>query len=84
MNIYRQSVIDTFNVDLDTGKMINKSKIWSDKVRDVFIDAGKYWDEDVENRIKYLVASCVSKSARNAVDDTKCKVINKLVSIIEA
>jgi len=84
MNTYRQSVIDTFNVDLDTGRMKNKSKVWSDKVRDVFNDTGKYWDEDVENRIKYLVASCVSKNARNAVDDTKCKVINRLVSIIEA
>ena len=64
--------------------MKNRSKVWSDKVKEIFYDAGKFWDKDVENKIQYIVASCVNSNARNAVDDTKCKVINELVSIIEA
>ena len=84
INIYRQAVIDKYDVDLDTGKMKNKSKVWSDKVKEIFKDAGKSWNEKVENEIKYLVASCVRENARNAIDDSKCKVINKLVSIIES
>ena len=84
INIYRQAVIDKYDVDLDTGKMKNKSKVWSENVKEIFNDAGKIWNEDVEKDIKYLVASCVNNNATNAVDDSKCKVINKLVSIIES
>ncbi len=84
IDIYRQAVKDEFDVNLDTGKMKNKSKKWSDKVKEIFNDEGKLWDENVEKRIKYVVASCVKKSAGKAVDDTKCEVINNLVSIIEA
>ena len=84
IGVYQQAVIDEYDVDLNTGKMHNKSKIWSDKVKEIFNDFGKLWNEDVENKIKYIVASCVSKSASNAIDDEKCKVINKLVSLIEA
>lgn len=83
INIYRQAVIEKFDVDLDTGKMKNKSKVWSENVKEIFKDAGKFWDENVEKEIKYLIASCVCNSATNAVDDSKCKAINKLVSIIE-
>ena len=84
IDIYRQAVIDEFKVDINTGKMKNRSKVWSDKVKEIFYDAGKFWDKDVENKIKYIVASCVNSNARNAIDDTKCKVVNELVSIIEA
>lgn len=84
INIYRQAVIDKYNVDLNTGKMRNKSKIWSDKVQEVFNDCGKLWNEDVENDIKYVVASCVCQNVKNAIDEAKCHVIDSLVSIIEA
>ena len=84
LDIYRKAVIDKYGVDLDTGKMQNKSKIWSDKVQEVFNDCGKLWNEDVENEIKYVVASCVCQKVKNAIDETKCRVINDLVSILEA
>jgi predicted ATP-dependent endonuclease of OLD family len=84
INIYRQAVIDKYNVDLNTGKMRNKSKIWSNKVQEVFNDCGKLWNEDVENDIKYVVATCVCQNVKNAIDETKCHVIDSLVSIIEA
>lgn len=83
IDIYRQAVINEYSVDLNTGKMRNKSKIWSDKVQEVFNDCGKLWDKDVENKIKYVVASCVCKNVKNAIDETKCHVIDSLVSIIE-
>ena len=84
IDIYRQAVINEYSVDLNTGKMRNKSKIWSDKVQEVFNDCGKLWKKDVENKIKYVVASCVCKNVKNAIDETKCHVIDSLVSIIEA
>jgi len=83
IDIYRQAVIDKYGVDLNTGKMRNKSRIWSDKAHEIFNDCGKLWDENVENEIKYIVASCVSRNANKAIDETKCHVINDLVSIIE-
>ena len=83
VDIYRQAVINKYDVDLNNGKMSNKSKIWSDKVHEIFDDCGKFWDKNVENQIKYVVASCVSQNANKAIDETKCQVINKLVSIIE-
>lgn len=84
VDLYSQDVIDKYDVNLNTGKMQNKRKKWSDKVREIFVDEGKLWDEDVERNLKYIVASCVKENASNAIDNSKCKVINNLVSIIEA
>ena len=83
-DLYKQAIFDEYGVDLDDGKMRNAAKVWSDKIGDVFSDGGKVWNKDVENNVKYIVASCVKASPSNAIDETKCTAINKLVSIIEA
>lgn len=83
-NLYRQAIFDKYGVDLDAGKMKNAAKVWSDKVGEVFSDGGKVWNKDVENDVKYIVASCVKASPSNAIDETKCMVINRLITMIEA
>ena len=83
INTYRQSIIDKYGVDLLTGKMRNKTKVWSDKVKEVFNDEGKLWDENTEVEIKYIVSSCVKNSPEDCLDIHKSKTITNLISLIE-
>jgi predicted ATP-dependent endonuclease of OLD family len=80
---YRQSIIDRYGVDLQTGKMRNKTKVWSDKVKEVFNDEGKLWDDTIETEIKYMVSSCVRNNPYNCITGDKYKVISNLISVIE-
>lgn len=83
LNNYRQSIIDKYGVDLDNGKMRNKTKVWSDKVKEVFNDEGKFWDDTIETEIKYIISTCVKNDPQNCIVDDKCKVISNLISLIE-
>lgn len=83
MDTYRQAIIDKYGVDLAVGKMKNATKVWSDKVCEVFTDGGKIWNEDIENEIKYIVASCVIANPINAIDEKKCSAVKGLISILE-
>ena len=41
LDIYKQTVLDEFGVNLDSQKFRSNKK-WSDRVRDVFLDQGKF------------------------------------------
>ena len=84
LEIYRQVIIDEYGVDLNTGKMRNRSKIWSNRLKEIFEENGKLWNKEVENKVKYLVADCVFRQADVAVDDNKCKSVNNLIKLLES
>mgnify|MGYP003312203812 CR=1 FL=1 len=84
LEIYRQVIIDEYGVDLNTGKMRNRTKIWSNRLKEIFEENGKLWNKEVENKVKYLVADCVSRQADVAVDDNKCKSVNNLIKLLES
>ena len=84
LEIYRRVIIDEYGVDLNTGKMRNRTKIWSNRLKEIFEENGKLWNKEVENKVKYLVADCVSRQADVAVDDNKCKSVNNLIKLLES
>ena len=84
LEIYRQVIIDEYGVDLNTGKMRNRAKIWSNRLKEIFEENGKLWNKEVENGVKYCVADCVVGQADVAVDDNKCKSVNNLIKLLES
>jgi len=83
LDLYRQEVIDKYGVDLDTGKMRNKTKVWSDRVRDVFEDNGKVWTEELETDLKYLVAHKVEDKPEAALIPGEEVILNNLRTSIK-
>lgn len=82
INKYAESIENEYSVKLLVGKMQNKTKVWSEKVKEIFEDAGRYWDHTIETKLKYLVASCVKNAPQGSIND-KCEVITNLISRIE-
>jgi predicted ATP-dependent endonuclease of OLD family len=82
LEIYRHQIIDEFGVDLNSSKFKNNNK-WSDRVKNVFLDQGKLWNEKVESNVKYVVAKAVSQKPKDALNKHKRNSIDALVKTLE-
>jgi len=82
LDTYREQIIEKFGVDLNSNKFRNNKK-WSDRVRDVFLDQGKAWNDDIESEVKYIVAKAISLNPTNALNEHKRNSIDALVKTLE-
>jgi len=82
-DVYKQAVLEEFGVTLDSSKFRGSMK-WSDRVRAVFQDQGKLWDDHVEAQVKNIVANAVSQKTRLALHPLKRNSIDALVSTLES
>ena len=56
--IYKSEILKQFNVNLDVSEFRGNKK-WSDRVYNVFASQGALWNNDVEERVKYVVATSI-------------------------
>lgn len=82
LDVYKEQIIEKFGVDLNSPKFRNNKK-WSDRVRNVFLDQGKLWNDSVELDVKYVVAEAVSKKPQDALNEHKRNSIDALVQTLE-
>lgn len=82
LDLYQQKVLDEFGVNLNCPQFRGNQK-WSNRVRDAFLNQGKLWNKGAESRVKYLVAECVAKNPKTALNQHKRNSIDALVESME-
>lgn len=80
--IYREAVLNEFGVELKGARFRGNSK-WSERVRATFLDQGKQFNDRICGRVKFIVATEVSKSATTALNPHKRNSIDALVAALE-
>lgn len=80
--VYGQELLDKFGVNIDSPKFRGNLK-WSDRMRDVFLDQGKPWNDAVKSQVKYHVADCVKKNPTASLNVHKRNSIDAVVSSLE-
>lgn len=82
LDVYKNIVFEEFGVDLSSSKFRGSEK-WSDRLRKVFLDQGKPWNDSVLIRVKYKVAHAVSSNPKNSLHDNKRNSIDALIVALE-
>ncbi len=82
LEVYHESIFGEFGVNLKCPQFRGNKK-WSDRIHDSFLNQGKLWNKGVESRVKYLVAECVAKAPKIALNEHKRNSIDALVKSIE-
>jgi predicted ATP-dependent endonuclease of OLD family len=80
--IYTRSIFDNFGVELDISRFKSNKK-WSDRVKDIFLNNGKPWNDQIEKQIKNTVAECVKNSPIEALNPHMKNSIDALVNALE-
>ena len=82
VNIYKNVIQEEFGVNLDSPKFRSNKK-WSERMKNVFMDQGKPWNDSIKQKVKYIVANCVSKGPRAALNEHKSNSIKSLIEALE-
>ena len=82
LSVYKEDIENTYGVSLNTPDFRTNNK-WSDRIRKVFENQGKLWNDNIEAQIKHTVALSVSKNPRIALNSHKRNSIDALVDILE-
>lgn len=82
LNLYKDLIDTEFGVNLNTNKF-KTNKIWSERVKNCFLNAGKQWNEKIENKVKYTIANAVRENPSNALNPHKRNSIDSLINNLE-
>lgn len=83
LSVYKERVLDEFGVNIDTPKFRNNRK-WSDRMKDVFMDQGKRWNERIEGSLKCVVSDAVVDNPQLSLNSHKRNFIDALVTALES
>lgn len=78
---YESVIKNKFRVTLQSPKF-KTSKKWSERMKDVFRQQGKLWDDKVESEVKALVAHAIVRNIDNALNPNKREAFDALVSAL--
>jgi hypothetical protein len=79
---YAQMVKNVYRVDLDVPAFRTKEK-WSKRVRNVFRQQGKQWNERIEADLKTRIASLIAADPASALNEHKRSAYDALVVALE-
>jgi putative ATP-dependent endonuclease of OLD family len=82
IDLYKDIILTELGVDLTTSKFRGNIK-WSQRLRTVFLDQGKLFDDALCAKAKYLVANAIAKNPRLALNEHKRNSIDALVAALE-
>ncbi len=77
LDVYKDSVMDAFGVDLNAGTFRNNDK-WSERIKSTFLDQAKPWNGRILNQVKHVVSSSVLKKPRESLNEHKRNSIDAL------
>jgi len=82
VGLYKNAIMDEYGVDLNQNTFRNNQK-WSSRMRETFLSQGKPWTDQIEQKAKHIVASCVAASPENSLNEHKQSSIDALILGIE-
>ncbi|MFA6309253.1 MAG: AAA family ATPase [Clostridia bacterium] len=65
--LYKQEVSNKFSVSLNSSSFSGKKK-WSEKMKNAFLNQGATWNEDIEKKVKLIVAEAIPDNIENIHD----------------
>lgn len=83
VDIYKEEVEGKYGIDLSCKYFKSNKKKWSERMKDVLTASGKKSDEDTLKDIKTIVASCVKKNPKKALNENKKESIEALAKSLE-
>lgn len=81
-DIYKEAIRSEYGVNIDSPKF-RGSAIWSDRMRDTFLNQAKLWNDKIKAEVKLIVANSVKQDPKNALNVHKRNSIDKLVENLE-
>jgi hypothetical protein len=81
-SVYIDLIKNLYRVTLNSPKFKTNRK-WSNRMRDVFRQHGKRWNDQVEMEIKAKIAELISKSPENVLNEQKRTSFDSLVITLE-
>ena len=85
--MYASAIREKFRVDITTDAAFRGNAKWSDRVRQVFLNAGYQWNDRTESSVKYEVANAIPTKIDNldsVLIPQKSSFIQGVVDMIEA
>lgn len=83
LKVYKQLIMDSYNVDLNQALFKNSKKQWSDRVKEVFMLAGKRWNDRLEAEIKHRVLTEAALLKLSSLNAHKANSIDSLILVVE-
>lgn len=80
--LYEELVKNLYRLTLNTSKFKTNKK-WSARMREVFRQQGKRWNDQVESELKFKIAELVSVKPENALNEKKRTSFDSLVIALE-
>jgi hypothetical protein len=81
-DLYKDGILSRYGVEL-TSRHFRGNKKWSERMKSVFMDNGKPWNDAVQKELKFFVADLVAKNPKTALNQHKRNSIDALVSAVE-
>lgn len=83
LDSYGEVIANAFGVSLDVCSFKTNQK-WSDRVKQVFLDAGKMWHERTEKKAKLIVAESIASTGLGSLIEQKRSSFDGLVSALNS
>lgn len=80
---YNDAVLSEFGVNLNSTAFKGNKK-WSERMKSVFMDQGKPWNEAILRRVKSTVAEAVTKRPNDCLNQHKRNSIDALIVALES
>jgi predicted ATP-dependent endonuclease of OLD family len=81
-DLYKDGILSKYGVDLGSSQFRGNKK-WSERMKSVFMDQGKPWNDAIKKEIKFFIADLVSKNPKTALHQHKRNSIDALVTAVE-
>lgn len=80
--VYEKELLDTMGVNIDS-PLFRGNSMWAERMRDVFLNQGKPWDDTVKGKLKWCVAECVRKNPAISLNTHKRNSVDALIKSLE-
>jgi len=84
MGLYKDTIKDKYDVDINIGEFKAKNKKWSERIRIVFDKSAKMMDDNTLDEIKLSVSSLVKDNVSKALRPEGDELLQKLISVLES
>lgn len=82
-NIYSNIILNKYWVNINCNEFNSWTKKWSNRIKDVFINNWKMYDQKLEDEIKNLVAESIKWNENIALFDHNKNILENLIDSLE-
>ena len=85
-NFYAEVIKNEFSVDINC-QQFRGNKKWSERMKNTFLSQGSQWNDEVEEKVKYIIAQTIPSKITESNDiliSAKSGFLNGLVTALES